>query len=252
VAILRDVARALAFAHAEGVVHRDIKPENILLSGGTAVVTDFGIAKAVAASSTQPGLATLTQLGVTLGTPAYMAPEQALGEAVDHRADLYALGVVAYEMLTGTAPFAGRSAQALLAAHVMEAPPALEQKRPEAPPELIALVMRCLAKEQMDRPESANAVLAALDTMTTPQGIVAVRTATDHIPSLAVLPFANLSPDPADEYFADGLTDEIITDLSGVQSLRVIARASVTRYKGANTAPQVAAREAGPPRHRLR
>src|SRR4051812_42534442 len=116
VAILRDVARALAFAHAEGVVHRDIKPDNILLSGGTAVVTDFGIAKAIATAKrgdrpegASPKDLTLTQLGVALGTPAYMAPEQIVAESVDHRADIYSLGVVAYEMLTGTAPFAGRS-----------------------------------------------------------------------------------------------------------------------------------------------
>src|SRR4051812_9078713 len=132
VAILRDVTRALAFAHAEGVVHRDIKPDNILLSGGTAVVTDFGIAKAVDASSAHAS-ATLTQLGVALGTPAYMAPEQIVGESVDHRADIYSLGVVAYEMLTGATPFAGRSSQAMLAAHVMEVPSAISDKCPGAP-----------------------------------------------------------------------------------------------------------------------
>ncbi len=111
--VLRDVARALAYAHGEGVIHRDIKPDNILLSGGTAVVTDFGIAKAISASRTLDGTAprspdgTLTQVGSSIGTPAYMAPEQAVGESIDHRADLYAWGVVAYELLSGAHPFAG-------------------------------------------------------------------------------------------------------------------------------------------------
>jgi serine/threonine protein kinase len=185
VTILRDVARALAFAHAEGVVHRDIKPENILLSGGTAVVTDFGIAKAVAASSTQPATAELTQMGITLGTPAYMAPEQALGEEVDRRADIYALGVVMYEMLTGATPFAGRSAQAMIAAHVTETPAALGEKCPDAPPGLVALVMLCLAKEQGDRPESATAVLHALDTMTEPAIVSACEAGTSTRPCVA-------------------------------------------------------------------
>jgi serine/threonine protein kinase len=185
VTILRDVARALAFAHAEGVVHRDIKPENILLSGGTAVVTDFGIAKAVAASSTQPATAELTQMGITLGTPAYMAPEQALGEEVDRRADIYALGVVMYEMLTGATPFAGRSAQAMIAAHVTETPAALGEKCPDARPGLVALVMLCLAKEQADRPESATAVLHALDTMTEPAIVSACEAGTSTRPCVA-------------------------------------------------------------------
>jgi len=117
VAVLRDVARALAYAHDHGVMHRDIKPENILLSGAAAVVTDFGIAKALAASKTQTPGGTITQVGTSIGTPAYMAPEQAAGDpATDHRADLYALGCVAYEMLTGAAPFAGRPVRELLAA----------------------------------------------------------------------------------------------------------------------------------------
>ena len=130
VSILRDVARALAYAHTHGVVHRDIKPENILLSGGTAVVTDFGIAKALSASRTQDGHADaaattmLTQAGGSIGTPAYMAPEQAVGADVDHRANIYAWGVVAYELLSGTHPFAGKANSAqMIAAHLAETPP---------------------------------------------------------------------------------------------------------------------------------
>ena len=245
VAIVRDVARALAFAHGEGVVHRDIKPENILLSGGTAVVTDFGIAKALAASSTDVDNPTLTQAGTSLGTPAYMAPEQVVGEQVDHRADIYALGLVSYEMLAGVSPFAGRSAQAMLAAQVMEPTPPLAERRPDAPPGLVALIMQCLAKDQAGRPGSATALLAALETMTGPHEAIGAASLPIETPSIAVLPFENLSPDPADEYFADGLTDEIITDLSSVGGLRVIARASMMRFKRTGKEPRVVAREVG-------
>src|SRR5262249_17325194 len=126
VRILRDVASALAHAHGRGVVHRDLKPENVLLSGRHAVVTDFGIAKAVSAATTAGAGSGLTSAGFALGTPGYMAPEQAAGGPdVDHRADLYALGVMAYEVLTGRHPFAGRTPQQLVAAHLGEAPPPL-------------------------------------------------------------------------------------------------------------------------------
>lgn len=230
IAILRDVARALAFAHDEGVVHRDIKPENILLSGGTAVVTDFGIAKAVAASATLPGATTLTHLGVTLGTPAYMAPEQALGQEVDHRADIYSLGVVAYEMLAGTAPFSGRSAQAMLAAHVMEAPAPLAQKCPDAPAGLVSLIMTCLAKEQDDRPPTAADVLATLETAATPQLVMTTRPSRQA--TIAVMPFANMSADPEAEYFSEGMSEEILNALVRVPGISVIARTSSFAFKG--------------------
>jgi serine/threonine-protein kinase len=162
--VLHDVARALAYAHEHGVVHRDIKPENILLSGDAAVVTDFGIAKALAASKTQAPGGTLTQVGTSIGTPAYMAPDQAAGDpATDHRADLYALGCVAYEMLAGMAPFADRAPHQLFAAHLNEAPAPLAAKRTDAPIALAALVMRCLEKDPAKRPQSAREILEALD-----------------------------------------------------------------------------------------
>src|SRR5215213_4944660 len=169
VRILRDAASALAYAHAQGVVHRDIKPENILLSHGGAVVADFGIAKAISASIAVDGddgtrrSSTLTAAGTSLGTPAYMAPEQAAGDVVDHRADLYALGVVVYEMLCGRAPFEGRTAQQLLAAHATQAPEPVERRRASVPHALAALTMRLLEKHPADRPQSAEDVLAALD-----------------------------------------------------------------------------------------
>ena len=164
VSILRDVARALACAHARGIVHRDIKPDNILISGGAAVVTDFGIAKAVSASRTPTGADSLTQAGVSLGTPAYMAPEQALGDpTLDHRADLYSLGVVAYEVLAGTPPFTGATLQQLVAAHVGQMPVPLAQRRRDVPNALAALTMRLLAKDPAERPQSADEVIRLLD-----------------------------------------------------------------------------------------
>jgi tetratricopeptide (TPR) repeat protein len=165
--ILRDVARALAYAHERGVVHRDIKPDNVLLSRGTAVVTDFGIAKAIAASATGGAHgATLTQLGTALGTPAYMAPEQAAGDPdTDYRADFYAFGCMAYELLAGRPPFDTRSPQRLLAAHMSETPRQVTEFRPDTPPELARVVSRCLEKEPGARPASADEILATLGTV---------------------------------------------------------------------------------------
>ncbi|HEU5259783.1 MAG TPA: protein kinase [Gemmatimonadales bacterium] len=166
VRILRDVTDALARAHAQGIVHRDVKPDNVLLSGKHALVTDFGVAKAVAASA---GEGTLTSMGMALGTPAYMAPEQAAGDPnLDHRADLYAVGVLAYEMLTGRPPFSGLSPQGLLAAQVTLTPDPIIQHRDSVPPALAALVMRCLAKHRADRPQSAEEMLAQLEALATP------------------------------------------------------------------------------------
>ncbi len=165
--ILRDVARALAYAHEHGVVHRDIKPENVLLSGGAAVVTDFGIAKALSDARGHVTGATLTQFGTSLGTPAYMAPEQVAADPdVDHRADLYAFGCMAYELLTGRAPFAGRSPQKLLVAQMAETPQPVTDLRPDTPPELAQLVMQCLAKDASARPQSAAEVVRVLDVVT--------------------------------------------------------------------------------------
>ncbi len=181
--ILRDIAKALAFAHGQGVVHRDIKPENVLLSGGTAMVADFGIAKAlVNAMGAKPGSATgnvaapavtaesLTQIGSALGTPAYIAPEQAAADpSTDHRADLYAWGVVAYELLGQRHPFAERTTpQSLLAAHMAEVPRPLKELQASLSPGLAGIVMRCLEKDPARRPQSATEVLLGLDNASTP------------------------------------------------------------------------------------
>ncbi len=168
VRILREVVDALAYAHRNGVVHRDIKPDNVLLSEGHAVVTDFGVAKAVSASS---GSSSLTSLGVALGTPAYMAPEQAAADPhVDHRADIYAVGALAYEVLCGRPPFTAVSPQAMLAAHITQVPEPVVQHRRTVSPALNAAIMRCLEKRPADRWQSAGELMAQLDAVLTPSG----------------------------------------------------------------------------------
>jgi tRNA A-37 threonylcarbamoyl transferase component Bud32/tetratricopeptide (TPR) repeat protein len=167
IGVLRDVAKALAYAHEHGVVHRDIKPDNVLLSGGTAVVTDFGIAKAISAARTDKEGAALTQLGTSIGTPAYMSPEQAAGDpTVDNRADIYSLGCMAYELLTGHPPFHGRAPARILAAHMTETPPPISPVRPDVPPALERLVMLCLEKEPAVRPQSGAEIVQSLDFIT--------------------------------------------------------------------------------------
>jgi TolB-like protein/tRNA A-37 threonylcarbamoyl transferase component Bud32 len=267
VSILKDVARALAYAHQAGVVHRDIKPDNVLISGGTAVVSDFGIAKAmdVARTSTMAQGMTITSPGSSLGTPGYMAPEQVAGDHIDHRADIYAWGVVAWELLATRHPFSTRTTrQAMLAAHLTEPPPAIHDHARSVPPALAALVMSCLNKEPDRRPQSAAELLAVLDGVATPTGAVArppqrwrpiaiaagvvaaialavwlpprLRSApagipADTLPSVAVLPFDNIGGDTAQEYFTDGMTDELATALGRIPGLRVAARSAAYRYR---------------------
>jgi serine/threonine-protein kinase len=177
VRLIREIADALSHAHRLGIVHRDIKPENVLLSERHAVVADFGIAKAIEEGQTgrktdAPGL---TSVGFTVGTPAYMAPEQALADpATDHRADLYSLGVVAYETLAGRPPFHGDTSQELIAAHMATVPEPLTAVRPACPPAVAAAVMRCLEKRPTDRPQSADELLRTLEGVATPAGATTV------------------------------------------------------------------------------
>jgi serine/threonine-protein kinase len=166
VRLLVEIVDALAFAHSQGVVHRDIKPDNILLSGRHALVMDFGVAKAVSEAT---GRHTLTTAGVALGTPAYMAPEQATADPnIDHRVDIYAVGAMAYELLTGRTPFAGLTPQQMLAAHVTEQPAPMSRYRPSLSPVLQSVVMRCLAKHPADRWQTAQELLAQLEPLLTP------------------------------------------------------------------------------------
>ena len=168
--LLRDVASALAYAHERGLVHRDIKPDNVLISGDEGLVTDFGVAKALSAAAAGHDSG-LTSLGVALGTPAYMAPEQGAADPhVDHRADLYAWGCLAYECLTGEPPFTGRSPAAMLAAHATTPPEPVERRRAGLPTALSSLVMRCLEKRPADRPQQATELLRELDNVATPSG----------------------------------------------------------------------------------
>ena len=225
--LLREVASALAYAHRKGVIHRDIKPENVLITEQHAMVTDFGVAKAISAA-THADADGLTAVGVALGTPAYMAPEQVAGDpGTDHRADIYAFGVIAYELLAGRAPFAGRTAQALMAAHVLETPEAISSRRVGVPAELSALVMRCLEKSPDNRPQSAEDILRRLDDVPATH-----REQKDARPSIAVLPMVNTSGDPENEHFSDGLTDELIGVFSKVDGITVTGRTSTFALKG--------------------
>ncbi len=168
VRILREVTDGLAYAHVHGVVHRDIKPENIMLSGRHALITDFGVAKALHEAT---GRQKLTTVGIALGTPAYMSPEQAAADAhTDHRADIYALGAVGYELLTGQPPFTGSSPQMVLTAHLTEAPKPVTDHRAAVPPALAATIMRCLEKKPADRWQTAGELLAQLELLATPGG----------------------------------------------------------------------------------
>jgi len=181
VRILREVADALAYAHRHNVVHRDIKPDNVLLSEGHAVVTDFGVAKALSSST---GESNITSLGVALGTPAYMAPEQAVADPnIDHRADIYALGAMGYELLTGEPPFSGPNPQSVLSKHVTESATPVSQHRNAVPDALNDMVMRCLEKKAADRYQTAEDLLPVLDAVTTPSGGM-TPTSTQPVPSI--------------------------------------------------------------------
>ncbi len=226
--IARAVAVALDYAHRNHVVHRDIKPENVMLHQGEAVVTDFGIAKAVTAAADN-----LTQTGMAVGTPAYMSPEQAAGEAeLDGRSDLYSLGAMVFEMLGGTTPFTGPTAQAIIAKLFTEAVPSLREQREDVPEWLEQAVLKALAKAPTDRFATATQFAQALawpSSTSAPPGTSGGASAPK---SIAVLPFVNMSADPDNEYFTDGVAEEIINALTKVQALRVAARTSSFAFKG--------------------
>ena len=285
--ILTEVADALAHAHEHGLVHRDIKPENIMLSGRHVMVMDFGIAKAIRDAGSRRSS---TSIGLAMGTPEYMSPEQARGDAdLDHRADIYSLGVVGYELLTGRPPFAGGGAESILTRHITMPPAPITEARPEVPPALVSVLQRALAKSPGERWQSAEAMRAQLEplTSTTSGQVTATRVlgtakrgnrwmllgagaavlaglvawwawgpspspkgatpsiagaappvAADAIPdlaadpSVAVLPFQNMSSDKEQDYFSDGISEELLNLLAKVPKLRVIARTSSFQFKG--------------------
>ena len=289
VKILREVADALVSAHKHGVVHRDIKPDNIMLSENHALVTDFGVAKAVSEAT---GGQALTTAGVAIGTPAYMAPEQAAAEPhIDHRADIYSLGVLAYELLPGRPPFTGATQQMVLAAHITQAPEPVTNHRPAVPPELAQVVMRCLEKKPADRWQSAAELLPHFETVPTPSGgveptaavpaagssqkksstpwLVGIGAAAalviaaiglmrggegnaaspavgaDVGKSIAVLAFADMSPQGDQEYFSDGIAEEILNALTKIPNLKVAARTSSFAFKGTNANAQAIGEQLG-------
>ena len=218
VRLTREVAEALAYAHGRGVVHRDIKPENILLSQGHALLADFGIAKA--AVGTDDG--TVTQVGVALGTPAYMSPEQAVGDRdVDHRSDIYSLGCLVYELLAGSPPFVARTGMALIVKHLTQEPPPIPVDG--LPAGVQSAVLRALAKEPGRRFDSATELAAALEQ----PSVVPTGTAT--APSVAVLDFANLSGDPAVGWLGTGIAETVTTDLQKCARLTVVGRDRVAK-----------------------
>ncbi|HYN09014.1 MAG TPA: protein kinase [Vicinamibacterales bacterium] len=229
VRITREVAAALDYAHRHDVVHRDIKPDNILLHEGAAMVADFGIGRALS------GRGSVTQTGLAIGTPAYMSPEQASGEsAVDGRSDLYSLGCVLYEMLTGEPPFTGPNMQAVITKRFVAPIPRVKAIR-DVPDAIDRVVARALARTPVDRFATAAELAESLrvgltaDSPGTPardQRAVSVQKA------IAVLPFANRSADPENEYFSDGITEEIINALSKLPGLQVASRTSCFAFKG--------------------
>src|SRR5918993_5192033 len=289
--VLSESADALAYAHEHGLVHRDIKPENIMLSGRHAQVMDFGIAKAVRDAGARRSS---TSLGLAMGTPEYMSPEQASGDPnLDHRADIYSLGVVGYEMLTGKPPFAGGGTEQILTRHITQAPVPIAETRPEVSPALVAVIMRALAKSPGERWQTAEAMRTQLEPLMTstsgrmaatsvvvaaprarnrrlaataaavvialgavaawsfwsgeprtavvatapavaasPASLPAVVGIPDFRadPSIAVLPFENLSSDKEQTYFSDGISEELLNLLATVPKLRVIARSSSFQF----------------------
>ncbi len=284
--LLREIADALAYAHRRNIVHRDLKPATVLLGEGHALIIDFGIAKAlsVAAEGLTP-LPGVTSTGFVLGTPTYMAPEQAAGDPVDHRADLYALGCLGYELLTGKPPFTEDSAQALLAAHLADDPEPMAKHRAGIPQRLDGLVMRLLAKRARDRPQSADEVLEVLDTLRTGDleratraprasrrgvvlagvaiaiaaaGVAAVlgsRGSKPAVEETATAPAERRTMlavlpfenlgRPEDDYIATGLTEEVTSRLTGLRNLGVITRSSAGEYRKTDRPLRDVGRELG-------
>jgi serine/threonine protein kinase/tetratricopeptide (TPR) repeat protein len=222
------IASALDYAHRQQVIHRDVKPENIMLVEGQPVVADFGIARALTDTRGER----LTVMGVVIGTPAYMSPEQASGDEVDGRSDQYSLACVAYEMLVGHTPFPGGSSRNTLARHIIEEPAPLVSERSTIPPATEWAIMKALAKEPDARFATATEFAEALNRSAPRPDTTTLTASFRDVRAIAVLPFVNASPDPEDEYLSDGLTEELINALAQVEGLHVAPRTTVFARKG--------------------
>ena len=266
IAILRDVARALAFAHEQGIVHRDIKPDNVLLAGGSATVSDFGIAKAISSARGRDEGETLTLVGTSIGTPSYMAPEQVAADPTsDHRVDIYAFGAMSYEALSGRPPFHGKSQQQVLTAHLTETPTPLAERNPQVPAPLAALVMQCLAKSPADRPQTASEIVRDLEAIGSGStgarpalarrsrvvlaggavalAVVAIVAGRNLLSSdapqldrgvMAVVPFRIATADPSLHYLREGMLDLLAAKLTGEGGLRATEpRTLLAAWRGA-------------------
>jgi eukaryotic-like serine/threonine-protein kinase len=224
--IVQGLADALDYAHAVGIVHRDVKPENVLLHGEHPILVDFGIGRALSAAGSRE--ATLTHSGLVVGTPAYMSPEQAAGdETLDGRSDQYALGLMAWELLIGEPPFTGPTVQAMITRRFVEDAPRLDTLRGDVPPAAVVAIARALARDPADRFAATGDFGRALTGALTPGGTpMALPLSAPGKPSIAVIPFANVGGDPANAYLAEGITDEVMSALGRLRTLRVAARTS--------------------------
>jgi serine/threonine-protein kinase len=259
VAIATQIASALVAAHARAIVHRDIKPENVMVRpDGYVKVLDFGLAKLVGPTAPATTVSTATtEVGVLLGTPHYMSPEQAEGKAVDERSDIFSIGVILYELATGTRPFTGDSYMSVLSSILRDAPPPIAELNPALPPDLSRIVRRCLAKDRNRRYQSATDLRGDLAELERSLSAGELRVAAPvarssqkrhvdgaaSVDSLAVLPFANATGDPETEYLSDGLTESLINRLSQIPNVRVAPRSVVFRHKGPDVDPNKAGRQ---------